>query len=119
MVHSRMHIICGNCGCASEFEFVIEPQGHDFTDREVCLKPAVFITCKNCSTLHDLSEFMTEKPSDSIFPDDLSREEYNQMRFHATKLSETIVKAMETIGDNNSLRYVLQEGLNSNGVFND
>lgn len=56
MVCARLHVICGNCGCNDEFSFVIDPEGHDITKEETEFEPAVFITCKNCATLHDLSE---------------------------------------------------------------
>jgi predicted nucleic-acid-binding Zn-ribbon protein len=59
MAHSRLHIICGNCGCKDMFEYKIHPEGHDITDNEgVKFKPAVFITCRNCATLHDLEDFI-------------------------------------------------------------
>ncbi len=61
MAHSRLHIICGNCGCNDEFEFVIDPEGHDISNEEVEFEPAVFISCKNCATLHDLSDFVPMK----------------------------------------------------------
>lgn len=62
MAHARLHIICGNCGCNTEFEFEIVPDGHDVTeDDEPKFKPAVWIYCKNCSTLHDLYDTIPEK----------------------------------------------------------
>ena len=61
MVMARIHIICGNCGNGNgdDFEYEINPEGHDFGDDG--FKPAVWIWCKNCSTLHDLSEKIPEK----------------------------------------------------------
>lgn len=56
MARARLHIICGNCGCCDEFEFKIEPKGHDLTDIVEEFEPAVFIRCDNCSTIHDLSD---------------------------------------------------------------
>ncbi|CAH7376515.1 conserved hypothetical protein [Vibrio chagasii] len=61
MALSKLHIICGNCGCNDEFKFEIVPDGHDISDTEPKFKPAVFITCRNCTTLHDLSDFIEEK----------------------------------------------------------
>jgi len=60
MAHARLHIICGNCGCNDMFKFRIEPEGHDITYIEPEFEPAVFITCENCSTLHDLSDTIEE-----------------------------------------------------------
>ena len=60
MAHSRLHIICGNCGCDSEFTFRIDPEGHDISGFCTEFEPAVFIKCGNCATLHDLSDFITE-----------------------------------------------------------
>jgi len=55
MVAARLHMICGNCGCNNEFEFKIAPEGHDITITNPEFEPAVFITCNNCSTIHDLN----------------------------------------------------------------
>lgn len=60
MASAKLHIICGNCGCNDMFQFEIDPKGHDITQDEVAFKPAVFITCGNCSTLHDLSDTIKE-----------------------------------------------------------
>ena len=49
MVRARLHVICGNCGCSDEFK-VIRPS--EFEDDEL----EVYISCKNCSTLHSLSD---------------------------------------------------------------
>ena len=61
MAKSKLHIICGTCGCNDMLSFKIDPKGHDVTDIEPCFKPAVFIACGNCSTLHDLSDFISDK----------------------------------------------------------
>ena len=60
MARARLHIICGNCGCNDMFEYYIDPKGHDVTIDEPKFKPAVFIKCSNCSTLHDLSDTIQE-----------------------------------------------------------
>ena len=56
MANARLHIICGNCGCNNNFTYNIDPEGHDFSEDEIDLRSAVFITCENCATLHDLSD---------------------------------------------------------------
>lgn len=61
MANSRLHIICGNCGCNDEFKFKIEPEGHDISSDKPEFEPAVFIVCQNCATLHDLSDFIPMK----------------------------------------------------------
>ena len=43
------------------FSFKIDPKGHDITDIDERYEPAVFIFCNNCSTLHDLSDFIKEE----------------------------------------------------------
>jgi hypothetical protein len=64
MVNARLHVICGNCGCLATNErpddlfFQIHEKGHDYGDYQL---PAVYITCRNCSTIHDLSETVKEK----------------------------------------------------------
>jgi hypothetical protein len=55
MVMANLHIICGNCGNGEGFEFTIAPEGHDITITDPEFEPAVFITCNNCSTIHDLN----------------------------------------------------------------
>lgn len=55
MAHAKLHIICGNCG-GTDFTFEIDPKGHDTTDEVEEYEPAVFISCVNCSTLHDLDD---------------------------------------------------------------
>lgn len=59
MARARLHIICGNCGCNDELRFEIVKDGHDFGEEGI--RPAVFLTCRNCGTLHDLSDTVTEK----------------------------------------------------------
>ena len=61
MAHAKLHIICGNCGCNDMLIFRIAKDGHDIsTTNQTKYKPAVFITCTNCSTLHDLSTTVDE-----------------------------------------------------------
>lgn len=61
MAHARLHVICGNCGCNDQFDFEIDPAGHDITIITPAFAPAVYIRCRNCSTLHDLAETMPER----------------------------------------------------------
>lgn len=55
MAHAKLHVICGNCG-GTDFRFRIDPKGHDITNEVPEFEVAVFISCLNCSTLHDLSD---------------------------------------------------------------
>jgi hypothetical protein len=53
MVNARIHIICGNCGCGDMFEGKTEHYSDgEFEGEEI------YITCKNCSTIHSLSDKM-------------------------------------------------------------
>nr|CEK42357.1 hypothetical protein PQBR57_0404 [Pseudomonas fluorescens SBW25] len=53
MARARLHLICGNCGCNSMWSYRIDPKGHDVEGE---LRPAVFLSCGNCSTLHDIAD---------------------------------------------------------------
>lgn len=55
MATSKLHIICGNCGCADMFVHYTEK---DFIDYGHTQEDAVIIKCKNCSTLHVLSDYI-------------------------------------------------------------
>ena len=55
MVNARLHIICGNCGCKDLFEASVDSTGHDYTDEVEKFEFCVYIYCRNCGTLHDLS----------------------------------------------------------------
>lgn len=56
MAHAKLHVICGNCGSNEYLTFKIDLEGHDISSDETEYEPAVFISCKNCSTLHDLDD---------------------------------------------------------------
>ena len=56
MVMAKLHVICGNCGSSDDFEFQYDPKGNDISDEEEKYEPAVYISCQNCGTLHDLSD---------------------------------------------------------------
>lgn len=55
----RLHIICGICGCNSEFSFVIDPLG--CCDENAVEYPGVRIACGNCASLTGLEEVMKEE----------------------------------------------------------
>lgn len=65
MARARLHLICGNCGCNSMWSYRIDPTGHDINGR---LCPAVFLTCGNCHTLHDIADNAVEHPSPPVMP---------------------------------------------------
>lgn len=68
MVHSRLHVICGNCGALNDAKFHIDPEGHDISSGdESKFEPTVFITCNNCDTLHDLSDFIKNEATEKEF----------------------------------------------------
>jgi hypothetical protein len=41
--------------------YEIDPEGHDISNESEEYEPAVFIKCKDCSTLHDLSDTVPMK----------------------------------------------------------
>jgi uncharacterized Zn finger protein len=49
MVVAKLHIICGNCGKDGEFE-------HDIIIGGAGEEDEVFLKCKNCGTIHVLSD---------------------------------------------------------------
>jgi RNase P subunit RPR2 len=59
MVMARLHVICGNCGCNDEFEW------RHTEEREVACDviddECVYILCRNCGTLHNLSDNAKKK----------------------------------------------------------
>lgn len=54
MARARLHIICGNCGCNDMFAWSYDPEANDMGDGT--FRPGVYLTCKNCATLHDLDD---------------------------------------------------------------
>lgn len=58
IANPRIHIICGLCGCNKMFHFEIQGEIDDDTDEKVNV---VYITCKNCGSLTNLSELMKEE----------------------------------------------------------
>ena len=53
MAHAKLHMICGNFGCNNDFEHQVKEELNDITDE---LETIVYISCRNCGTLHDLSD---------------------------------------------------------------
>jgi hypothetical protein len=67
MVMARLHVICGICGSlatndnSEHLSYSIEKDWHDFGEHQ---KDGVIIKCANCSTIHDLSDTVPEKPEE-------------------------------------------------------
>lgn len=53
MANSRLHLICGNCGCNDKWSYGIDPHVSDIDDK---LSTSVYLSCGNCDTLHDLAD---------------------------------------------------------------
>lgn len=60
MANARLHIICGNCGNGDKkyFSFEIVKDFIDYGGRQ---EDDVLIKCKNCCTIHVLSNVLPEK----------------------------------------------------------
>ena len=56
---NRLHIICGMCGSDDMLSFEINPTGGCGDDGVEY--PAVFVSCKNCSSLTDLVEIIPKR----------------------------------------------------------
>lgn len=61
MANAKLHLICGNCGCNDMFTYEIVKDGHDITEDKPKFKDAVFLSCGNCYTLHDLEDNAEDK----------------------------------------------------------
>jgi len=59
MVMARLHVICGNCGSNDDLEF--EYQQHAGDNGDGTFESDVCIKCKNCTTLHWLSDNAEQK----------------------------------------------------------
>lgn len=57
MVMAVLHVICGNCGCNSEFEWEYIPK-----DKVSGEEADALLACKNCSTNHYISDNAKPKP---------------------------------------------------------
>lgn len=55
MVMARIHIICGNCGCNDQFELEIE-RDVLYDDDNDLRRDEANLYCKNCSTIHFLTQ---------------------------------------------------------------
>jgi hypothetical protein len=53
MAHTRLHMICGNCGQNDMFDYRISTEINDNTNEKYQL---VYIGCTNCNTLHVLDD---------------------------------------------------------------
>lgn len=53
MVHARLHLICGNCGGADDFEW--RHIAKEAVDGETMQDEDVYISCRNCVTIHSLN----------------------------------------------------------------
>jgi hypothetical protein len=62
MANDKLHIICGNCGhdaTGGNFAWMYSPK-EDYGNGE--FNPAdVFVSCKNCGTLHALGKYMRQE----------------------------------------------------------
>ena len=56
MARARLHLICGNCGCNDEWEYEYIGKVVDTPTKEVVQDEDVFLSCRNCSTLHSLND---------------------------------------------------------------
>ena len=53
MVMAVLHLICGNCGCNNDWEW--RHISKEVDDGEIITDEDVYISCKNCATLHSLN----------------------------------------------------------------
>lgn len=60
MARAKLYIICGNCGCDDLFEATFDSTGVDVTEveDEPMFLPEIYLSCRNCSTSHSLSDKM-------------------------------------------------------------
>lgn len=54
MVHARLHIICGNCGCNDMFMYNVKNELDDEYENKTITM--VYIKCDNCGTIHVLED---------------------------------------------------------------
>ncbi len=54
MARARLHLICGNCGCLDMWEWHHVPEEVD--EGEIMQDEDVFLSCRNCSTLHSIND---------------------------------------------------------------
>lgn len=53
MANAKLHMICGNCGQNDMFDYEIETEINDDTNKKY---QVVYIGCNNCNTLHLLDD---------------------------------------------------------------
>lgn len=61
---TRIHIICGICGCNDMWRYEIAPTGN--CDYHCNLTPAVYLTCGNCASLTNLDELMKDVTPEEV-----------------------------------------------------
>jgi len=54
MARARLHLICSNCGCNDEW--VYRHIEEETQAQEVVQDEDIFLTCKNCGTVHSLND---------------------------------------------------------------
>jgi hypothetical protein len=59
MARARLHLICGNCGCNDEWEWEHKPE--EVSDGEVMSDEDVYLSCRNCITLHSINNNAKKK----------------------------------------------------------
>lgn len=59
MARARLHLICGNCGCNDEWEW--KHVEREEVECEVMVDEDVYLTCRNCGTLHSLNDNAKQK----------------------------------------------------------
>ena len=54
MARARLHLICGNCGCNDMWTYKHIPK--EIVGGEAMQEEDVFLSCRNCITLHSLND---------------------------------------------------------------
>jgi uncharacterized Zn finger protein len=62
MVMAKLHMICGNCGCNDMFEYEISGEIDWDENDEPYSYQTVYISCKNCGTLHNIDDNANKIP---------------------------------------------------------
>ena len=64
MVNSKIHIICGNCGCNDEWTLLVDAFGDEVFDDYgdvIGRRPLISLSCGNCTTSHFLKEDLMKR----------------------------------------------------------
>ena len=67
MVCARLHLICGNCGCNDMWEWSHVPEEiyeEEGEEPEIINDEDVYISCRNCVTLHSLNDNAKRREDD-------------------------------------------------------